>query len=425
MIRRVTFALLLLISFSVFAQPIQLPSSTNYRPDILGINQPQPSFKGGVATLLLINITTPYTDIAYEYDDNYRLVNVEQTDEGVAAYNLKETFQYTDGRNTKIDYYSILELGSDWFYSAYQEFEYDDKGFKLTRTNANNLGTGFVIGGIGYYSYNDNLLVGYLQMLHVGQGQYDSLSNSIYTYNELNRVTSEIVYAYNSEFSEWWKGDSSSYIYDEIGRLAQRRDYTFYPDENTWKHSSKTEWSYEDNSVYWVEEAQYLGNTAGTGWASNPDQKFVIHYENTEKAVLYPTLSITRGANDNWFVQSNSGAPKKYINEEDFYATNIATNELTFIETAEYLYTEINNSSTIHKNETISMEVYPNPATDNIIINGVENGRVEFYNMHGELAQVLPHVEGRPLNVSMLKSGLYIIKLVTKTTTLSSKFIKQ
>lgn len=74
---------------------------------------------------------------------------------------------------------------------------------------------------------------------------------------------------------------------------------------------------------------------------------------------------------------------------------------------------------------TVENSIYPNPATDNIIINSTENvQRVEIYNMQGQLVKV---ESGNVNNISVrdLANGMYTLKLTTDNGTSVHKIVKK
>ena len=74
-----------------------------------------------------------------------------------------------------------------------------------------------------------------------------------------------------------------------------------------------------------------------------------------------------------------------------------------------------------------AVEIFPNPATDNIYIKGKGIKRVVMYNMHGQLVKdrEVEHQDMVLLNVSSLTIGTYVIRIVTEQGKISKVFVKK
>ena len=82
----------------------------------------------------------------------------------------------------------------------------------------------------------------------------------------------------------------------------------------------------------------------------------------------------------------------------------------------------------ISEAKRLKFEMFPNPASDNVTIqlpSGTENARVTFYDYVGRLAlsKQVSRTKNR-LDVTVLSSGVYILKVVTKDKVGSQKFVK-
>ncbi len=99
-----------------------------------------------------------------------------------------------------------------------------------------------------------------------------------------------------------------------------------------------------------------------------------------------------------------------------FYEVN--SNHSIFVE-----FTHTDNVETINKNEIL---IYPNPAKESVWIKSdVEMYKVEVWNVTGGLAY-LKETNGKQthINVSELKSGLYIVRIYTASGVYSKKIVK-
>lgn len=84
------------------------------------------------------------------------------------------------------------------------------------------------------------------------------------------------------------------------------------------------------------------------------------------------------------------------------------------------------NTTNIVEHRFNDLVVYPNPATDNIVINGLETDQVEFsiYNAVGQQFDKID-LKNNVLNVSSLPVGVYFLVLTEKEMSWTKKIIKQ
>ena len=74
-----------------------------------------------------------------------------------------------------------------------------------------------------------------------------------------------------------------------------------------------------------------------------------------------------------------------------------------------------------------TVELFPNPATDKLYIKGNDIKRVTIYNALGQLVEdhEMEHQDLVVLNVSSLKTGVYVIRIVTDQECVSKTFVKK
>lgn len=71
-----------------------------------------------------------------------------------------------------------------------------------------------------------------------------------------------------------------------------------------------------------------------------------------------------------------------------------------------------------------TISVYPNPASDYIIINNTENVNIEIMNELGQVVKTTVLNGSAPLNLSDLKNGNYFIKISSEEASVVKKFVK-
>lgn len=77
----------------------------------------------------------------------------------------------------------------------------------------------------------------------------------------------------------------------------------------------------------------------------------------------------------------------------------------------------------IGKNE---IQIYPNPAKENVIVEGATRGVIELLDLNGQvIKQVIVSDEKTSIDISKLTEGVYLIKIITSEGTVVRKLLKQ
>ncbi|MDR2009064.1 MAG: C10 family peptidase [Bacteroidales bacterium] len=85
------------------------------------------------------------------------------------------------------------------------------------------------------------------------------------------------------------------------------------------------------------------------------------------------------------------------------------------------------NAPTGVDDNTLShLTIYPNPATNNLTINGLEGkATAQVYDIYGKLLMNINNLQDGSVDVSSLASGIYFVKVENKNNTRTMRFIKQ
>jgi len=76
--------------------------------------------------------------------------------------------------------------------------------------------------------------------------------------------------------------------------------------------------------------------------------------------------------------------------------------------------------------KSTNISIYPNPATDNITIESPQQAVIEISNIQGQLIKTYTSSENKTnVNVSLLPSGVYVVKVKTEKGIAVMKFIKE
>lgn len=83
------------------------------------------------------------------------------------------------------------------------------------------------------------------------------------------------------------------------------------------------------------------------------------------------------------------------------------------------------NSTYIDENYLEKVEVYPNPAADFVFVNGIDNFKVDIFDILSKNVMSEYIQDGSPINIQSLENGIYILQIQTKNTYKTFKLIKK
>lgn len=118
-----------------------------------------------------------------------------------------------------------------------------------------------------------------------------------------------------------------------------------------------------------------------------------------------------------WISLLNSGTYWLYAREND--------GTLSYPKAFHYIKNTVNIKD--YDRKQIDIDIYPNPTNNVLIIKGVNTpNSVKIYSLNGvQLLSVINSNENQKINVSQLKSGIYILKIETIKEIVLKTFIKQ
>lgn len=401
----------------------QKTKPTNYRPYPFEKAKENTVNTKSADMLLLKRITSPYDKIefSYEFDElrqKYYSVGEVYTDVDFPEFNYKTDFIYDSNMNM-IKANTFSWVNNQWFNSCYEEFEYDSLGRKTIRVNANDLDSGFVIGGRGYYTYNEQgQLVEYLQKIHKGNDVYEDLNKIIYVYDN-NKLVKTIDY-YNS-FGQWVEPYVGEHIYDSQTNLrVGLMNYEYYEDIDMKDFQTKYAWTRSSSNK--VAQRDYYRASSSTTWATRSSDKYEFLYdETTNRYPIYPTVTDYKAQWEEWFVSDVMGNPN-VLTIHSWWTEDNDTGILNYILDATYHYEQVTIGLNDAERNDINISIYPNPTKDKINIDcsaPLSNSIVKVYNSLGKevMSQKL---NGSEVNLSSLSQGLYLINVIS-----NGKIVKQ
>lgn len=288
----------------------------------------------------------------------------------------------TAGNIIRIDcYYWNVD---HWFNSAYLEFEYNELGQRTQRINVNYFGGTWTIGGKGFYSYTPSgKLSQYLQQINMGS-YYEDLTKDDYFYTPDDKLE-KVVYFYHQ--ATW--DTTVKHIITYTGDLAE--SYTEYIyDAGVWENSTKYQWFY--SGVNNATNRDYFLASSPSSWSSVQDRYQYRYDENTSAAeILFPLSSSFFAYDYQWFTMNHKRT------EQDWYTTDVNTQQFVFVETQYYHYSPVGNVGVTTLDADADVEIYPNPAS--------ETFSVRLPSKYGELSLMMTDITGKIIKTSSVISG--------------------
>jgi len=260
-----------------------------------------------------------------------------------------------------------------WVNNNKNQYEYDHgKMVRDTHTIWNDSTGIWVNSNKVDYSYDsaghETLEVEY--QWNVMTSQWGNSNKYEYTYNSNGKVTKEIAYIWNSDQGIWISSWQDEYIWDEFGNLAM--DYEYFEIDSTgqWLTQFKMVYSYD--------------NTVNHADLILPEDFFPIDFFN-HKLLILSGLSLV-------------DSTKQWLEEE----------RITF------QYSEINIGG-IPEISLADIRVFPNPATDNIMIESdmpMVSAKFELSDIQGRriLSEDLTGTR-KTISVGNLPSGVYFYQI--------------
>ncbi len=239
-----------------------------------------------------------------------------------------------------------------------------------------------------------------------------STTKTIYRYTNDSLLSEQTYYRLDSVSNKWNPTEKNTYKYDSYGNLLEKTSYYF--EASTWSEAWKTSYVYDINNnctfmiIYWNNNLSKLWEPFYK-WEQIYDNNYGLEDLNLPKGPMYGTGF---GLLNNKHLVSNR---KHYIYK---YGKWLKEDEHVFY------YSRDNTTETINYEGDI--RVYPNPASDYIMIearNCYNNSVLYIYDAIGKL--VIQHnlSENKKVPVYFLSRGVYTFSVKTEDTVLTGKFI--
>jgi len=333
-----------------------------------------------------------YTDDYYQicnfsYNADHRLLAMSDSIRG--EYQVIDSMSY-DAAGNLVRLSGWQKLGGVWQNVYYINYTYNAVGLITSRSNYNNFGGSWELGGIYNYTYNaQNQLV--LTTLNMGGLLYQK---------------TEYQYSGDDCVQELWY----SYNFDMGALLPTEKLVTSYADG----HKMLVLDSVSDDGTHWMYNGQYTYLYDNSGNCTE-----YHHYDEMDNEVersLYTYASAMPLSSTLIPWNPEIDRPRMYDNvdacvREAWYSLDV-DHVLQYV--CDYVY-EYNDITTgVQAAESQSVSLYPNPASDRIVLDGLADGEAEvrIHDLSGRLV-LTRHAAGPTavLDVSSLAPGCYVVRV--------------
>lgn len=382
--KRTLITAILLLPLFVWAQPAGHFASPTSPRKAMPLHGP----KNGCQWEMSRFYTDDYYQICnFSYNADHRLLAMSDSIRG--EYNVIDSMIY-DAAGNLVRLSGWQTLGGVRQNVYYIDYTYNAVGLITSRSNYNNFGGSWELGGVYNYTYNSqNQLV--LTTLNMAGMMYQKTE---YQYAD-NDCVQELWYSYNfdtgtllpsekyvtsyangrkvlvldsvsDDGTHWMYNGQYTYLYDNSGNCTEYHHYNNMDSE-------------VERSIYTYDHAMPLGSTV-IPW--NPEMDRPRMYDNVDACV-----------------------------REAWYSVDV-DHVLQYV--CDYVYDYNDITTGVQNREDQEVSLYPNPASSRIVLDGLQDGEAEvrIHDLSGRL--VLTRLAAGPtavLDVSSLAPGCYMFRV--------------
>lgn len=304
------------------------------------------------------------------------------------------------------------EIDGNWVHVYYIEYTYDENHNRISRTNYNNFGGEFGIQGIYTYTFDENNLLVYHEMVLVDE----LFERSHYTYDENNNLIEQVVEDYFG-FDIWDPSTKVTYDYDENNNRTAKNYHYWMPGTESWYLKEQMIYEYDEVGNC-TTEFLFDGNALASKLVYTYDMDTDI--ENVVMPVHPEPLF---------------GQFAQFKNRPLKYSLEMADQNWNLIYICDYLfhYKSDDDDDNDDNDETNSVNtasfaaevrVFPNPSTDNITVSQLGLKTVEIYDMRGTtISRHQANSNVLQIDVSNLTPGIYSVRTFDGRTPQITKII--
>lgn len=352
----------------------------------------------------LTGVTESVESMTYRYNDKNLVDSIgEVLAEWAPHYDLFEYNEY--GKVTKTKGYDDLGQNGNYRLTSFVDYEYNDKNQMSARFNYNDFGDGPQLGGRMSYSYDDaGRLSKIVHEYSFGQDVYEKFMEEIYKYDDKGRI--DCIESYEM------------YIFTGNFELTVKRVYAYKDnsdavlsivmhekDGDGMKETSKREFTYDEAGNV-IADKTYRVNSAGEYIIDTADEyKYDLTVDAKDIVMPYDFEAPN-------YVHENI---KSKILSRDYSAVDLDTDEFKYVTTYNYGYSSVGTGISVVTESNGKPMIRVNYSGNLLLMSSELAGEdVGIYDISGRAVRGY-FVNGNSIDISMLRSGVYVAKIGDKS----------
>lgn len=405
--KKISLLLTLILSTSCFFASAEIPLQTLCPSGIESLLRAENyllNHKNATYKLTARVASDNYEKMSFTYDNLDRIVSILDSSDMRVVDSVKYN---TQNQIVRIDGYQWMS--SYWMHVYYVEYTYDAYGNRISRTNYNNFGNVFEIGGIYQYIFNNqNVLTNH--NLFLGDTSAASLyETGVYNYDAQGRLVTAIT---NQGFGTLDSAGKTRYSYNSAGKLS-RKDFYMY--DNGWYLDSYEEFVY-DNKGNCIEHNTKDNNG---DYTERRLYSYNLTIEDADVMMPYASPELTLPEQ---FTDANARSLEQWYTLDDNHV-------LQYVCDYHYLYNGQPVGIASHS-FVGSFIIYPNPTADAVTIFASEVSPIKNLFVFDINGRMIEKIETRNtntrVNTSSYNPGIYMVKAVFENgDSAYSKMIKE
>lgn len=401
-----SFVLCCVIGISAFAQQDlsqryshkgKFDKQLNYRPAEKMAKSADYNYR-----LVSYNTDDLYITCEYHYDAYRRLVAVHEL--VPSEYELIDSIRYNE-QNQLVRLDGYQKMGASWTNVYFIEYTYNAQGLIASRSNYNNFGGIFELGGTYDYTYNE---AG--QIIHTELTMGDMVYQTV-DYEYENGLLATETWSYSNPFSqsgEFEPAERMSYTYNNSGNLTLITYETY---------DGISDWGLYGTRTYTYNEVGNCTEMHAYDADENETERSIFTYDNRllEETLMPWTPEMTRPETFN---------NKNIYTLEEYWALDVDF-VLQYVCDYEYNYVGIDEGVGLADVEQLPLTITPNPTENIIVLSGLAEGthQMEIVDMAGRIVMSDNVSNSKQIDLSELQKGCYLVKVMNNQNLYTSKVI--
>ncbi len=299
--------------------------------------------------------------------------------ENSSDYGMKSEFKYDENGWLSEELESELMENGDWEVSGKYIYEYDADGH-MVLSEGYEYEEEWLPTARMTWEYEDGKLINDIYYYY-GETDWMPLTRNDYSYNDDGLCQQQLQSQWEGEWIESYKVE---YEYDEVGNCVLQTSATHY-DLDDWMYTNRTQYSYDANGNVLASEDYYYNQT---DWE-------------LESAMAYNyDLTVP--------VEATAGIMMVWDEELPIYNKLLSWQLRAYGDeyTSTFYYSDCVG---LDEKPECRVQLWPNPATEMVHINGLEPAEVHVFN---NLGQLVKRVHGsNEINVNGLVKGVYLLRI--------------